>query len=315
MNGDMLFSIGDLARRTGLTVKAVRFYSDVGIVPPTDRSPAGYRRYGADAVARLDLVRTLRELGIDLATIRKVVDRRASLPEVAAAHAEALEVQIRVLRLRRAVLTVAARRGSTPAQLDVIHRLARLSAAERQGLIDDFLGAVFDGLHEHPAFAAVTRSMTPELPDNPEPEQVEAWVDLAELFEDSDFRATLHGMARDLASDRAADDTTGLPRVLAEAVRAQVAPALAAGVDPASSGAEPIIAGLTAHYAHILGYPAEPGDAEVRRRLGALLESMNDPRRDRYLSLLAVINGWPVPISLAPMLEWSVEALRAGMRQ
>ena len=70
MNGDTLYSIGELARRTGLTVKAIRFYSDRGIVPPTDRSPAGYRRYGIDAVARLDLVRTLRDLGLDLPTIR-----------------------------------------------------------------------------------------------------------------------------------------------------------------------------------------------------------------------------------------------------
>ncbi|UNO41914.1 MerR family transcriptional regulator [Streptomyces sp. MST-110588] len=333
MNGDSdtLHSIGDLARRTGLTVKTVRFYSDAGIVPPTDRSPAGYRLYGADAVARLDLVRTLRDLGLDLATIRKVVDREVSLPEVAAAHAEALEVQIRVLRLRRAVLTAVARRGSSPKELDLMHRLARLSAAERQSLIDDFLGTVFDGLHDHPAFAAVTRSMTPELPENPEPEQIEAWVNLAELFQDRDFRTTMRGMARDLATDRAPDDATGLPRILAEAVRAQVTPALEAGTDPASPEAEPVVAALTAHYAYILGQPAgsdgpadpagpaEPAghdgldDAELRRRLMARLESMDDPRRDQYLHLLAVVNGWPAPESLAPVLAWSVAALRARM--
>ncbi|WP_245765577.1 MerR family DNA-binding transcriptional regulator [Nonomuraea jiangxiensis] len=43
MDGDALLTIGDLARRTGLTVKAIRFYSDRGLVPPTIRSPAGYR--------------------------------------------------------------------------------------------------------------------------------------------------------------------------------------------------------------------------------------------------------------------------------
>src|SRR6202167_1525794 len=108
MNGGTLYSIGDLARRTGLTGTAIRFSSDRGIVPPTGRSPAGYRLYGIDAVARLDLVRTLRDLGLDLPTIRKVVNRELPLPAVAAAHAEALDVQIRILRLRRAVLTAAA---------------------------------------------------------------------------------------------------------------------------------------------------------------------------------------------------------------
>jgi len=36
MNGDTLYSIGELARRTGLTVKTIRFYSDRGIVAPTE---------------------------------------------------------------------------------------------------------------------------------------------------------------------------------------------------------------------------------------------------------------------------------------
>ena len=202
MNGDTRYSIGDLARRTGLTVKAIRFYADRGIVPPTDRGPTGHRRYGPDAVTRLDLVRTLRDLGLDLATVRKVLDREASLPEVAAAHAEALAVQIRVLRQRRAVLTAVARRGSTPEEMDLMHKLATLSDGERRRLIDDFLGTVFGNLAARPELAGIGRSMTPELPDNPDPEQVEAWVELAELAQDPDFRASLRHLAEHHAADR-----------------------------------------------------------------------------------------------------------------
>ena len=102
-------------------------------MPPTHRSPAGYRLYGIDAVARLDLVRTLRDLGLDLPTIRKGVDREGSLPEVAAAHAEALAVEIRLLRLRRAVLTAVAKRGSTPEEMGLMHKLAKLSEDELHG--------------------------------------------------------------------------------------------------------------------------------------------------------------------------------------
>ena len=68
-----LLSIGELATRTGLPVRTIRFYSDSGVVPPADRTEAGYRLYGPDALARLGLVRTLRDLGIDLATIRRVL--------------------------------------------------------------------------------------------------------------------------------------------------------------------------------------------------------------------------------------------------
>ncbi|MEU9853554.1 MerR family transcriptional regulator [Streptomyces sp. NPDC047974] len=316
MDGDTLYSIGELARRTGLTVKTIRFYSDRGIVAPTDRSPAGYRLYDIDAVARLDLVRTLRELGLDLPTIRKVVDRELSLPEVAAAHAEALAVQIRVLRLRRAVLTAVAERGSTPEETELMHRLAQLSEDERRRLTGDFLDAVFGGLDAAPAFAGVMRSMTPELPDNPEAEQVQAWVELAEMSQDPDFRARLRRMTEEQAAEQAAEqarsDTRGPRRDIAGVVRDQAGPALAAGIDPASPQADPIVAAFTAHYAHLLG---RPDDVELRRRLATRLESVNDPRRERYLQLLAVVNGWPAPESLAPVLDWSVQALRARTQQ
>ncbi|MCX4572634.1 MerR family transcriptional regulator [Streptomyces sp. NBC_01571] len=308
MDGDTLYSIGELARRTGLTVKTIRFYSDRGIVAPTDRSPAGYRLYTIDAVARLELVRTLRELGLGLPVICKVVDRELSLPEVAAAHAEALAVQIRVLRLRRAVLTAVAERGSTFEETELMHRLAQLSEDERRRLIGDFLDAVFGGLDTDPAFAGVIRSMTPELPDDPEAEQVQAWVELAEMSLEPDFRAVVRRMAEDQAAEQVRGDTTGPRRDIAAAVRDQAGPALTVGIDPASPQADPVVTAFTAYYAHLLG---RPDDVELRRRLATRLESVNDPRRERYLQLLAVVNGWPAPESLAPVFDWSVQALRA----
>ncbi|MFI0714403.1 MerR family transcriptional regulator [Streptomyces inhibens] len=310
MDGDTLYSIGDLARRTGVTVKTIRFYSDCGIVAPTDRSPAGYRRYGKDAVARLDFVRTLRGLGLDLPTIRKVIDRELPLCDVAEAHAEALDVQIRILRLRRAVLTAVAKRGCTPEEVSLMHKLARLSETERQRLVGDFLDAAFGRLGADSAFAGIARTMTPQLPCNPGTEQVQAWVELAELTQDPDFRRLVSGLAEDQAAERTRD-ATGLHRDLAATVCEQVAPALAAGIQPASSQADAIVSMLTVHYARLLG---RPDDAELRSRLLSRLESMNDPRRERYFRLLAVINGWHAPESLAPVLDWSVQALRIRIR-
>ena len=307
MDGGTLYSIGDLARRTGLTVKTIRFYADHGIVPPTDRSPAGYRRYDIEAVARLDLVRTLRDLGLGLPTIRKVLDREVSLPEVAAAHAEALAVQIRTLRLRRAVLTAVARRGSTPEEMDLMHKLARLSEDERRSLIGEFLGAAFGGLEADPAFAGIMRSMTPELPDNPEANQVEAWVELAELSQDKDFRASMRRTAEHLAAERAQQRTTVVRRDLAAVVRDQVGPALAAGIEPTSPQADAVVAAVVSQYAHAFG---RVDDDDLRRRLLTWAESVNDPRRERYALLLSVINGWPAPDSLTPVFDWLIRALQ-----
>ena len=83
-----------------------------------------------------------------------------------------------------------------------MHKLARLSEDERQRLIGDFLDAVFGGEDAEPSFAGVRRSMTPELPDDPEAEQVQAWAELAELSQDPDFRASMRRMARDEAAER-----------------------------------------------------------------------------------------------------------------
>jgi DNA-binding transcriptional MerR regulator len=291
----MVYSIGELARRTGLSVKAVRFYSDQGIVPPTDRTAAGYRRYDSDAVARLDLVRTLRSLGLDLATIRKVVNHEVTLAAVAATHATALDAEIRVLQLRRAVLTAVARRGSTPEEMDVMHKLAKLSEDERQRLIASFLDATFgDG------FTGIRNSLTPQLPADPTVEQVEAWVELATLAEDAEFRLSVRSLVEGFAAEK--PSVPPRPDVVAT-VRDAVRPMLR--VDPASAAAAPLVASLTAHYESVTGGGGE--------QLLTRLEDANDPRWERYLELLSAINGWPAPEGFERELNWMILALRARL--
>lgn len=304
MSDDELYSIGELARRTGVSVKTIRFYSDRGLVPPTDRSPAGYRRYDLAAVARLDLIRTLRELGLDLTTVRRVLDHEIALSDVAAAHAEALTVQIRTLRLRRAILTAVSERGSTPEELNLMHRLTRLSEAERDRLIGDFLDTVFG---EDPDFAAIRRTLTAELPDHPTTVQLEAWVELAELSEDPGFRSAVRQMAEDYKAGRG---RVPLRPDLVARIRHQVDPAVRAGIDPRSPEADAVLRSLTAEYAAAVG---SPDDDHLRARLAELLQTANDPRWARYLTLLATINGWAAPEPLAPIYDWTIEALlRAG---
>lgn len=310
MNGDTLYPIGDLARRTGLTVKAIRFYSDTGIVPPTERSPAGYRLYDIDALTRLDLVRTLRELGLDLAAVRKVLDHEVSVPEMATAHADALEVQIRTLRLRQSVLRAVARRGATTKELDLMHRLAKLSDEERQRLVTEFIDDTFGGLDANPEFVAMLRSATPQLPEDATPEQVEAWVELAELCQDPDFRASVRRMAQRQAEERADGDTTGLHHALTEEVRDRVGAAIAAKIAPDAAEAAPVLDALSARYAETFD---RPDDSALRSWMADRIEVGADPRAERYWQLLARVNGWPVQPSLTPVFVWFVEALRSRL--
>ena len=109
-----LLTIGQLARRSGVPVRTLRFWSDAGVLPETERSGSNYRRYDARAVARLDLVRTLRELGLGLDEVRLVLEKRSSVADVAAAHVAAIDARIRVLRTQRAVCTLLARGCDDP---------------------------------------------------------------------------------------------------------------------------------------------------------------------------------------------------------
>jgi DNA-binding transcriptional MerR regulator len=183
-----VLTIGRLAQRTGLPVRTLRFWSDEGAVPPVARSASGYRLYDAASVARVELVRTLRELGLGLDDVCSVLSGRTTVAEFADAHVAAIDAQIRSLKVSRAVLSAVAKRGSTAEETALMNRLTRLSTAERKQIIDEFKEEVFGGLDVEPRLRDRMRTFGIELPDDPTPEQVDAWIELAELVRDPGFR-------------------------------------------------------------------------------------------------------------------------------
>lgn len=72
--------VGDLARRTGLTVRALHHYDALGLVVPSGRTPAGHRDYGDADVRRLYAVVALRRLGFGLAEVKALLDGGAYDP-------------------------------------------------------------------------------------------------------------------------------------------------------------------------------------------------------------------------------------------
>jgi DNA-binding transcriptional MerR regulator len=72
-------TIGELARRTGVTTSALRYYDELGLVRPT-RRVSGHRRYGVDAVATVGIVRYLQEVGFTLAEAKRLTASRKRSP-------------------------------------------------------------------------------------------------------------------------------------------------------------------------------------------------------------------------------------------
>ena len=97
-------TIGQLSRRTGLPVKTLRFWSDEGLLPPASRSASGYRLYSQEALVRLDLLRTLREAGLGLDAIRKVLRRDMSLADALRLQLAAVEAHAPSLQCVAAAL-------------------------------------------------------------------------------------------------------------------------------------------------------------------------------------------------------------------
>ncbi|MEU7631334.1 MerR family transcriptional regulator [Nocardia sp. NPDC049220] len=293
------YTIGELARRTELSTRTIRFWSDSGVIPPVERSAGGYRLYGADAVGRLHLVRTLRELGLGLDAVREVLDRQSTLAEIAAIHVEALDTQIRMLRLNRAVLHNAICRENKIEGLSLMYELARLSARERQHLIDGFVDKIFAGVDDADALAIADfmREMPPQLPEDPTSAQVDAWIELAGLVSDDDFQRTMRQMVLRGESDNRIEFGLNIrPLVLVHA-----SPAVEKGIAPESDTGRAIVD-------HIV--PADLADTESRALL-EWLDLVAEPRVERYWQLLSLINDRPPGPPSVPVFAWLAAAVRA----
>jgi DNA-binding transcriptional MerR regulator len=69
----VLLKVGELAKRTGLTVRTLHHYDEIGLLAPSGRSEAGYRLYSREDVQRLHSIQALRQLGLPLQDITQML--------------------------------------------------------------------------------------------------------------------------------------------------------------------------------------------------------------------------------------------------
>lgn len=108
-----LMQIGQVAERTGLSLRTIRFYEENGLVLPAARSEGGFRLYAGDAVVRLEVIKRMKPLGFTLEEMRELltllaqldagagnrvhlVDRLQMFHEAATARVTALKEQLAV---------------------------------------------------------------------------------------------------------------------------------------------------------------------------------------------------------------------------
>lgn len=101
MNTSQSLSIGTIARQTGCTVPAIRYYEEIGLLPAAPRTEGGQRHYGEGAVRRLTFIRRCRDFGFSIEQVRDLVGlvdepERPCLEvrDIAAVHLEAVRKKL-----------------------------------------------------------------------------------------------------------------------------------------------------------------------------------------------------------------------------
>jgi DNA-binding transcriptional MerR regulator len=118
----MAFTVGELSRLTGVTVRALHHYDEIGLVRPSQRSAAGYRYYDDRDVLRLQQVLVFRELGVPLDEIGVAIDQAADRATLLRKHRGALiEKRARIDAMLTAVDAAlgALEKGNTMQPVDV----------------------------------------------------------------------------------------------------------------------------------------------------------------------------------------------------
>ncbi|MEU8300829.1 MerR family transcriptional regulator [Micromonospora sp. NPDC048909] len=101
----MAYTVGQVAKVAGVTVRALHHYDEIGLLSPSGRTAAGYRRYDDADLERLQLIRYYRELGFPLEEIAAILDEPAADP---AAHLRRQHelLTVRIKRMQEMVTAI-----------------------------------------------------------------------------------------------------------------------------------------------------------------------------------------------------------------
>ncbi|KUH40235.1 MULTISPECIES: MerR family transcriptional regulator [Streptomyces] len=299
MSVEETWSIGELAERAGVTVKTVRYYSDLGLLPEDGRSAGGHRRYGPGALDRLRLIRSLRGLDVPVADVGRVLEREGALDDVIAGHLRDVGSRMVALRWREAALRLL---QESPAEerAERLCLVGSLGTPPSTAPVARFLRRVLPPRLPARLFSAISDAAVPQPPAEPTPAQVLALARLNALAADGTGAVTV---CRTVPGDPGG---ACRPAVLYEAlaeVYAAAAPELRAARQPSGGAVDAFVAA----HAGARGLRDTPA---FRRRLTVYLDELAHPGVDRFWRLTAELAASPEP-TFGATDDWLRAALAA----
>lgn len=100
-----MLTIGDVARRGGVTVESIRYYEKEGLIALPDRDVNGYRLYSSDAVSHIRFIKRAQEVGFTLKDIRELLSLRTNSDASCCDVRERAMGKVREMEEKIAVLT------------------------------------------------------------------------------------------------------------------------------------------------------------------------------------------------------------------
>jgi DNA-binding transcriptional MerR regulator len=102
--GEHAYQIGEVAERTGVTQRTLRFYEEKGLLTPPSRLDGGFRLYSEDDVRRVEQIKRLQSLlGLALADIKEMVEAEEVKIQIRAEYRRDADVSERKAKLSRAI--------------------------------------------------------------------------------------------------------------------------------------------------------------------------------------------------------------------
>jgi DNA-binding transcriptional MerR regulator len=309
---DGLRTIGEVARLSGVPVKTIRHYSDEGILPPSGLTEGGYRLYSEEDRARLELIRTLRAAGFGLPTIKGLLREELSATEATRLQLEAVNLQLRVLRRQKSLLEGTLNGGWEPGSYpDRSRALALLSAHEREAFLDEHLDRGMEGVPvDREWMESFRRAGVLDLPEELTDEQLDAWVELAEIVSDEGYWERLREQSRPFwEAAEGSFDPDEWQAVWGETMQEAVA-AVREGRSPDGEREQRVVSRWVEGHARAMG---RVGDPTFPAWLLSHYEATNEPRAERYWELISILKGCERPEGPSPQAEayrWLLEGLR-----
>ncbi|MFD0715664.1 MerR family transcriptional regulator [Paenibacillus sp. GCM10027626] len=187
------YTIGEVAKITGATIKTIRYYDEINLLPASHISPNGYRYYNHEDIWQLELILFLRYLGFKIQDIKGMLHHELPVSTSIQWQIEAVQQQLEHLQQIQLILIQASQQGDQGTQLSYLHDIAEMlnkSQKQRENFIASKMQDVIVDQHLpedwREQFLAAYIGFVPKE-ENLTAAQLAAWAEIKAMLNDPSF--------------------------------------------------------------------------------------------------------------------------------